>query len=96
VLSAIFVAKDYGCTNGSFCNLTERRGKMAYLCENCGVVAEDSSTLCNPINEEYKSKLCTIPEPEVCDEQTSAMKYSCDCGGVSAHPQHLCRPREMQ
>lgn len=65
---------------------------MAYLCENCGVVAEDSNSLCNPIDEEYKKKLCSAAEAEVCNEKAPAMQYSCSCGGTSANPQHLCNP----
>jgi hypothetical protein len=68
---------------------------MAYICENCGVVADDSNDLCNPIGEEYKHKLCSTPEAKVCNENVSAMKYSCTCGGISANPQHLCKPRNM-
>ncbi len=69
---------------------------MAYLCENCGVVAEDSNSLCNPINEEYKKKLCSAADAEVCNDKVSAMKYSCGCGSISANPQHLCKPTRMQ
>lgn len=69
---------------------------MSYMCQNCGVVTEESSNLCNPINEEYIKKLCSIPEGEVCNEKISAMKYSCECGSTSANPQHLCKPRVIQ
>jgi len=65
---------------------------MAYICQNCGVITDDSSALCNPINEEYKSKTCSIPEAEVCKDRSLAMEYSCVCGNVSANPQNLCRP----
>jgi hypothetical protein len=68
---------------------------MAYICQNCGVVTEDSNNLCNPVNEEYKKKLCSNPEVEVCNEKVPAMEYSCDCGSVSANPQHLCKPRRV-
>lgn len=68
---------------------------MAYICENCGVTAEDSESICNPRDEEYKKKLCSAAEAEVCDEKASAMKYSCTCGSVSANPQHLCKPSRM-
>lgn len=69
---------------------------MAYICENCGVVAEDAENLCNPLNEEYKRKLCSAADDEVCAAKTSAMKYSCaTCGSVSAHPQHLCKPGKI-
>lgn len=66
---------------------------MAYICQNCGVVTDDSNTLCNPVNEEYKSKACSISEVEVCDDKIPSMKYSCTCGNVSANPQHLCKPK---
>jgi hypothetical protein len=69
---------------------------MAYICENCGVVEEDSSKLCNPINEEYKHKVCSVPDAEVCNEKVSAMKYSCTCGSISADPQNLCKPSKIQ
>jgi len=68
---------------------------MAYLCQNCGVVAEDSSNVCRPINEEYKKKSCSTFSAYVCDEKVSAMKYSCDCGNISATPQHLCNPKRV-
>ncbi len=69
---------------------------MAYICQNCGVVEDESSRLCNPVNEEYKSKACSIPAAGVCNDKRLAMKYSCTCGNTSAHPQHLCKPRKMQ
>lgn len=68
---------------------------MAYICENCGVVAEDSNSLCNPLGEEYKKKLCSAADGQVCDDKASAMKYSCICGSTSANPQHLCKPTKM-
>ena len=68
---------------------------MAYLCENCGVLSEESSDLCNPINEAYKKKSCSAADSEVCNEQVQKMKYTCDCGNVSADPQHLCKPRQL-
>lgn len=67
---------------------------MAYLCQNCGVVDEDAANICNPIDEQYKHKACSEELPEVCLEHVSDMQYSCDCGKVSAHPQHLCHPRK--
>jgi hypothetical protein len=33
---------------------------MAYICQNCGVVTEDSNNLCNPVNEEYKKNYAAI------------------------------------
>lgn len=68
---------------------------MSYLCENCGVVADDASTLCNPVNEEYKKKACSSGEEEICREKIADMKYSCSCGNISANPQHLCRPIKL-
>lgn len=68
---------------------------MAYICQNCGVIAEGSESLCNPINEEYNSKACSMHSTKVCDEKSSAMVYSCVCGNISANPQHLCRPQRM-
>lgn len=68
---------------------------MAYICQNCGVVTEDSSNLCNPVSEEYKKKLCSDPEADVCNEKVSEMKYTCECGSVSANPQHLCKPQKV-
>jgi len=69
---------------------------MAYICQDCGVVKRDSSSICNPINEEYKHKSCSTGTAEVCDENASEMKYSCGCGNVSANPLHLCNPTPME
>jgi hypothetical protein len=68
---------------------------MAYLCENCGVTADDSNALCNPVNEEYKKKSCSSADDQVCSEKISVMKYSCSCGNISANPQHLCNPKRL-
>jgi hypothetical protein len=75
----------------------QKRGEntMSYICQNCGVVTDDSNNICNPINEEYKSKACSIPEIEVCKDKRPAMEYSCVCGNVSANPQSLCRPSRI-
>ncbi len=69
---------------------------MAYICQNCGVSDTDSNSLCNPINEEYKHKACSIGSAEICNEKASAMMYSCDCGSVSANPLHLCHPQKIE
>jgi hypothetical protein len=68
---------------------------MAYICENCGVVADDASAVCNPVNEEYKKKSCSSAEEEICTEKIAEMKYSCTCGNISANPQHLCNPTKL-
>ncbi len=65
---------------------------MAYLCQNCGAVADDSHDLCNPVDEEPKRKLCGTSIADVCDEKLPAMKYTCSCGSVSENPEHLCNP----
>jgi len=76
-------------------HLNMRRTAMAYICQNCGVVTDDSNNLCNPVDEEFKSRLCSTPAARVCSEKASAIKYSCDCGNISANPQHLCHPRKI-
>ncbi len=68
---------------------------MAYICQNCGVVDENAARVCNPISDMYKNKSCSIKTAGVCDENVSGMKYSCDCGNISADPQHLCHPNKM-
>ena len=68
---------------------------MANICQNCGVIADNSINLCNPVDEEYKSKLCSTPVSKICDEKVSAMRYSCTCGSISANPQHLCKPTKI-
>jgi hypothetical protein len=68
---------------------------MAYLCENCGVVADNASALCNPVSEEYKKKLCSSAEDDICTEKLPEMQYSCSCGSISANPQHLCHPTKL-
>lgn len=69
---------------------------MAYMCQNCGVVNEDLNSICNPVDEEYFHKICSTEAAEVCDASVSAMKYSCECGSVSANPQHLCNPKKIE
>lgn len=70
---------------------------MSYTCQNCGVSAEESSSLCNPTNEELDSKFCGASSVLVCDGQLSSMQYSCDaCGSVSADPEHLCNPSKIR
>ena len=66
---------------------------MAYICQNCGVTNENEANVCNPIGDMYKNKSCSIKTAGVCEEHVSDMKYTCECGNVSADPQHLCRPK---
>jgi len=68
---------------------------MAYICQNCGVTANDRKTLCNPITDEDNGKLCKDRTYNVCRENASEMEYSCICGNVSADPQYLCNPTRM-
>lgn len=73
---------------------------MAFICQNCGVTTEDKKTLCNPIDEENNSKLCSkqlgsTQVSNVCRENALAVEYSCTCGNVSANSQYLCHPTRM-
>ena len=68
---------------------------MAYICQNCGVTTNDKKTLCNPINEENNSKLCSRQTYDVCLDHASEIEYSCTCGTVSVNPQYLCHPTRM-
>lgn len=66
---------------------------MSYTCQNCGVVAEEESRLCNPTSEELDNKFCGAPAVQVCEDKIENMKYSCDaCGSVSAEADNLCNP----
>lgn len=69
---------------------------MAYICQKCGVINEDSNSICNPIDEQYKKKSCSFGTPEVCESKAGEMTYSCECGNVSANPQHLCKPNKIE
>ncbi len=70
---------------------------MAYLCQNCGVEAEDERGLCNPISDELEGKSCDIVAEQVCEDKHDAMRFSCDsCGRVSADPEYLCSPSEIR
>ena len=68
---------------------------MAYICQKCGVMNENSSKLCTPLDEQYKKKSCALGTPGVCETRTEEMTYSCECGNVSANPQHLCKPNKL-
>ena len=66
---------------------------MTSTCQNCGVSAEDSSHLCNPMSEEIGNKFCGNTADQVCNESLATMRYSCDtCGSISADADHLCNP----
>lgn len=70
---------------------------MAYTCQNCGTVADDSRDLCKPTSEELSNKFCGASEDQVCSGKLGSMQYSCDaCGSVSADPEHLCNPSKMR
>jgi len=69
-----------------------RRIAMTYTCQNCGITADNSSSLCNPASEEL-GKFCGAPADQVCEEQLTAMNYVCSgCGSMSAEAEHLCDP----
>jgi len=68
---------------------------MAYICQKCGVMNENPNKVCKPIDEQYKKKSCALGTPEVCENRADEMTYSCDCGNVSANPQHLCKPSKI-
>ncbi len=70
---------------------------MSYICQACGVSANDATNLCHPTDEALNSKFCGAPAVEVCKKKTTLMKYSCDaCGSVSAKPENLCIPHEIR
>jgi hypothetical protein len=70
---------------------------MSYTCQNCGIEANESSSLCNPISEELEGKFCGITESPVCADKLEAMKFSCDsCGRLSPDSEHLCHPAEVK
>lgn len=68
---------------------------MAYICQNCGVTANEKKTLCNPISDENNSRSCKRESSNVCLENVSEIEYSCPCGNVSANPHFLCHPTRM-
>jgi hypothetical protein len=70
---------------------------MSYTCQNCGVAADDSKSLCNPIREELQGTFCGLSAAPVCEDKLEAMKFSCDsCGRVSPDSEHLCNPVEIR
>jgi len=66
---------------------------MIYTCKNCGVTAEDSTSLCNP-TDVVEDNLCGIADVDkVCEDKAAVMKYSCAaCGKVSSDAELLCDP----
>ena len=69
---------------------------MTYTCQNCGVEAEDASSLCKPVQEELTGKFCGISAAQICSDKLGAMKFSCDsCGRVSPDAEHLCNPSQI-
>ena len=70
---------------------------MAYTCQNCGIEADDSTNLCNPISEELIGTFCGLSETQVCEDKRAAMRFSCDtCGRVSPSSEHLCKPIDIR
>ena len=70
---------------------------MAYTCQNCGIGADDSNSLCNPISEELIGSFCGLSAAQVCEDKRKAMKFSCEsCGRVSPDSEHLCNPAEIK
>ena len=70
---------------------------MVYLCQNCGVEAEDEFSLCNPVEDVLEGKLCDVVAvtEQVCEDKHEEMKFTCDsCGRTSADAQYLCHPNE--
>lgn len=81
---------------------------MTYTCQNCGVTADNSSSLCNPIDV-IKDNLCgisadhfmdpsntTFEHNTVCEDKRTTMKYFCAaCGRQSADDELLCDPDKI-
>lgn len=81
---------------------------MMYTCQNCGATADNSNSLCNPIDI-IKDNLCGISADHfttpsntsfdhstVCEEKRTTMKYFCAaCGRQSADSELLCDPDKM-
>jgi len=66
---------------------------MMYTCQNCGVTAGNSSSLCNPVEGELDAKFCGAPPSQVCEEKLTAIKYVCSgCGSMSTDADRLCDP----
>lgn len=67
---------------------------LAFTCQDCGVTADNSSSLCNP-TEVIEDNLCGISTGKVCEDKLTTMKYSCAaCGRLSADAELLCDPTE--
>ena len=65
---------------------------ITYTCQNCGVTADNPSSLCNP-TDVIADNLCGISAHMVCEDKLTTMKYSCAaCGRLSADAEHLCDP----
>ncbi len=70
---------------------------MAYICQSCGVEAEDEYSFCNPIDGELEGKSCYIVAGQVCCDKYEAMKFACEsCGRISTDDQYLCHPSEIK
>jgi hypothetical protein len=52
----------------------KRRITMIYTCQNCGVAADTSSSLCNP-TDVIEDNLCGISRDKVCEDKLMTMKY---------------------
>jgi len=69
---------------------------MSYTCQNCGIEADDSKSLCNPISAELQGAFCGLSAAHVCEDKLKEMKFSCDaCGRISPDSEHLCNPVEI-
>ena len=67
---------------------------MNYTCQNCGVTADDSNSLCNP-TDVIEDNLCGLSEDKVCEGKLPNMQFTCAaCGRLSADPELLCDPTE--
>ncbi len=68
---------------------------MKYTCQYCGVTAEISDDLCNPILDGQGVKFCNTPSDRICDDKQEMMAYKCDaCGSLAADGDHLCFPKQ--
>lgn len=74
--------------------------KKIFECSTCGIVTEDSSHLCRPVELEGQGDYCGQPLGKktafMCAEEMARLDYQCSrCGRTTEWPDLVCAPHKL-
>ena len=74
--------------------------KQTFECATCGIVTENKSNLCKPVELEGRGDYCGQPVGKktamMCAEETARLDYECShCGRTAEKADLVCSPHKV-